>query len=67
MNMTALIKDILMYTYISGSVIAFIIGYVDCVKRMKRGENTDDFPAMICVITLLSWVYIILNLIKRKE
>ena len=63
-------NNIKWYIYGIGALIAFIIGCYDAYIRNKKGENIDQFPAMIPIITVMSWLYVLtffISLYKEKH
>lgn len=50
--------------YAIGCIISFILGCYEAYSRQKHNKNIEEFPVMISFITLLSWVYVIMRIIK---
>jgi ATP/ADP translocase len=55
-------NDYTLYVYSIGCVIAFILGCIDAYRHFRKGEDISDFPAVISVITLISWIYVLMFL-----
>lgn len=63
-------KYYILYTYIVGMVLAFILGCIEAYRRHKKGESIEQFPGMIAQLSLLSWLYVVMffkNLYKEKH
>lgn len=56
---------ILFYLYCIGIVIAFIIGCYDAYCENKRGNDISEAHAVIPVLSLMSWLYIIMYIYNR--
>lgn len=57
----------LWFFWLLGSVIAGIIACVEAYCLNKKGENIDEFCNVICVIIIISWVYLILSRSRLKK
>lgn len=57
----------LWFFWLLGSVITAIVACVEAYYLNKKGENIDEFCNVICVIIIISWVYLILSRKRLKK
>lgn len=56
---------ILFYLYCIGIVIAFIISCYDAYCENKKGNDISEAHNVIPVLSLMSWLYIIMYIYNR--
>lgn len=57
----------LWFFWLLGSVITGIVACVEAYYLNKKGENIDEFCNVICVIIIISWIYLILSRKRLKK
>ena len=56
-----------MTIYMIGCLVAFVIGCCEAIKDHRAGISLEQFPSMICAITLLSWVFVVIYCYNKTK